>query len=96
MKVRGGEVIGEFATLVDPGGIPPEIVQLTGYHDRDGLHCPDDRLGAPVFLEFAPGSVLVAHNSGSDIGFMSRPPHAPGIPWPSPPCCARSASAAGC
>ncbi|HEY4018561.1 MAG TPA: exonuclease domain-containing protein, partial [Pseudonocardiaceae bacterium] len=31
VKVRGGEVLGEFATLVDPErGVPPEIVALTG------------------------------------------------------------------
>ena len=31
VKVSGGEVLGEFATLVDPErGVPPEIVALTG------------------------------------------------------------------
>ena len=31
VKVRGGERIGELATLVDPGtGIPPQVVALTG------------------------------------------------------------------
>ncbi|MGZ6800647.1 MAG: exonuclease domain-containing protein, partial [Mycobacteriaceae bacterium] len=31
VKVRGGEVLGELATLVDPGrGIPPLITELTG------------------------------------------------------------------
>jgi len=31
VKVRGGEVLGELATLVDPGrSIPPQIVELTG------------------------------------------------------------------
>ncbi|CPR03722.1 exonuclease, DNA polymerase III, epsilon subunit family [Mycobacterium bohemicum DSM 44277] len=31
VKVRGGAVLGEFATLVDPRrNIPPQIVQLTG------------------------------------------------------------------
>ncbi len=31
VKVRGGERIGELATLVDPGiGVPPSIVALTG------------------------------------------------------------------
>ena len=31
VKVRGGEIIGEFATLVDPQrSIPPQIVELTG------------------------------------------------------------------
>ncbi|MDJ0112113.1 exonuclease domain-containing protein, partial [Rhodococcus erythropolis] len=31
VKIRGGEVLGEMATLVDPGrSIPPYIVELTG------------------------------------------------------------------
>ena len=31
VKVRGGQVLGEFATLVDPGrSIPPQITMLTG------------------------------------------------------------------
>ena len=31
VKVRGGERVGELATLVDPGtGIPPQVVALTG------------------------------------------------------------------
>ncbi|MDF2826610.1 MAG: hypothetical protein K0R68_4018, partial [Mycobacterium sp.] len=31
VKVRGGVVLGEFATLVDPRrAIPPQIVHLTG------------------------------------------------------------------
>ena len=31
VKVRGGELLGELATLVDPGtGLPPNIVALTG------------------------------------------------------------------
>ena len=34
VKTRGGEVIGEFQTLVDPGmAIPPMIVSLTGITD---------------------------------------------------------------
>src|SRR5580765_3018924 len=34
VKVRGGEVLGEFATLVDPGrSIPPQITILTGISD---------------------------------------------------------------
>jgi len=34
VKVCGGQVLGEFATLVDPGrAIPPQIVMLTGITD---------------------------------------------------------------
>ncbi|PZS32173.1 MAG: endonuclease, partial [Pseudonocardiales bacterium] len=63
VKVRGGEVVGEFQTLVNPCvGIPPFIAVLTGITDTMVASAP--RLGAvlPAFLEFARGSVLVAHN----------------------------------
>src|SRR3954466_6813040 len=71
VKVRGGEVLGEFATLVDPGrGIPPEIVQLTGITNAMVCIAPRFEQVLPAFLEFATGSVLVAHNSGFDIGFL--------------------------
>jgi len=31
VKVRDGEVLGELATLIDPGrGVPPQITELTG------------------------------------------------------------------
>src|SRR6187431_3819559 len=34
IKTRGGEVLGEFQTLIDPGAaIPPMIVALTGITD---------------------------------------------------------------
>ena len=71
VKVRGGEVLGEFATLVDPGrSIPPQITMLTGITDAMVFDAP--RIGAvlPSFLEFIRGSVLVAHNAGFDVGFL--------------------------
>src|SRR3954466_1448331 len=71
VKVRGGEVIGEFATLVDPGrGIPPEIVSITGITNAMVYQAPRLDTVLPAFLEFAAGAVLVAHNSGFDVGFI--------------------------
>ncbi|OLR95143.1 DEDD exonuclease domain-containing protein [Actinokineospora bangkokensis] len=85
VKVRGGEVLGEFATLVDPGrGIPPEVVALTGI--TDVMVCAAPKLDAvlPAFLEFAAGAVLVAHNSGFDVGFLKTACARLGYPWPKP------------
>ncbi|MDQ3403109.1 MAG: DEDD exonuclease domain-containing protein [Actinomycetota bacterium] len=85
VKVRGGEVIGEFATLVDPGrGIPPEIVALTGITDTMVYAAPKLDTVLPAFLEFAAGSVLVAHNSGFDVGFIKAACGRLGYPWPKP------------
>ncbi|HEV2784051.1 MAG TPA: DEDD exonuclease domain-containing protein [Actinophytocola sp.] len=85
VKVRGGEVLGEFATLVDPGrGIPPEIVSLTGITNAMVYTAPKLEQVLPAFLEFSVGSVLVAHNSGFDIGFMRAACTRFGYRWPKP------------
>jgi DNA polymerase III subunit epsilon len=85
VKVRGGEVIGEFATLVDPGrGIPPEIVAITGITNAMVYQAPRLDAVLPAFLEFAAGAVLVAHNSGFDVGFIKTACNRHGYHWPRP------------
>lgn len=86
IKVRGGEVIGEFATLVDPGrAIPPQIVELTGITTAMVRDAPTIATVLPMFLEFARGAVLVAHNAGFDVGFLRAAAQQCGISWPRPP-----------
>ena len=71
VKVRGGEVLGEFQTLVNPGEpIPAFIAVLTGITDT--MVAPAPRIGAvlPAFAEFCRGTVLVAHNAPFDVGFL--------------------------
>ncbi|WP_425303424.1 exonuclease domain-containing protein, partial [Nocardia wallacei] len=71
VKVRGGEVLGEFATLVNPGcAIPPQIIQVTGITTAMVLDAPRIEAVLPGFLEFAAGAVLVAHNARFDTGFL--------------------------
>ncbi|MDP0399518.1 DEDD exonuclease domain-containing protein [Tsukamurella strandjordii] len=85
VKVRGGEVLGEFATLVDPGrGIPPHITHLTGITTAMITDAPTIASVLPSFLEFAHGAVLVAHNARFDIGFLKAAAAATGTPWPTP------------
>ena len=86
VKVRGGEVLGELATLVDPGrSIPPQIVQLTGITSAMVCNAPKIDTVLPAFLEFARGAVLVAHNAGFDIGFLRAAAERCQITWPRPP-----------
>ena len=83
VKVRGGVVLGEFQTLVDPGcAIPPYISVLTGITTTMVAAAP--RIGSvlPAFLEFARGAVLVAHNAPFDIGFLKAACAENGIVWP--------------
>ena len=85
VKVCGGEVLGEFATLVDPErGIPPQVVALTGITQFMVTGAPTMGRVLPAFLEFAAGAVLVAHNSGFDISFLKAACQRYGYPWPRP------------
>ncbi|HXO54117.1 MAG TPA: exonuclease domain-containing protein, partial [Mycobacterium sp.] len=82
VKVRGGVVLGEFGTLVDPQrSIPPQIVQLTGI--TTAMVCDAPTIGAvlPMFFEFARGAVLVAHNARFDVGFLRAAADRCGIGW---------------
>jgi DNA polymerase-3 subunit epsilon len=51
VKVLGGEVLGEFATLVDPGmPIPPFITVLTGITQQMAVAAPGIDHVLPSFL----------------------------------------------
>lgn len=85
VKTRGGEVVGEFHSLVNPGEpIPAFIAVLTGITDETVANSP--RIGAvlPSFLEFARGAVLVAHNAPFDIGFLKAACERHQVEWPRP------------
>lgn len=85
VKMRGGEVIGEFQTLVDPGSpIPPFIVALTGITDAMVVAAPRIEQVLPSFLEFLGDSVLVAHNARFDVGFLKAACKAHAYEWPQP------------
>jgi len=83
VKVRGGVVVGEFQTLVNPcTGIPPFIAVLTGITDAMVASAPTIGSALPAFLEFARGGVLVAHNAPFDLGFLRAGCASLGIAWP--------------
>src|SRR5690554_5421382 len=85
VKMRGGEILGEFQTLVDPGSpIPPFIVALTGITDSMLVAAPRIEQVLPSFLEFLGDGVLVAHNARFDVGFLKAACKAHGYEWPQP------------
>ena len=85
VKVRGGEVIGEFQTLVNPGAaIPAFIAVLTGITDAMVATSPRLEQALPAFLEFSRGAVLVAHNAPFDLGFLRAGCERIGLAWPAP------------
>ncbi len=84
VKVCGGEVLGEFQTLVNSGvSITPFVSVLTGITDSMVMAAPDVGAAVTAFLEFARGSVLVAHNAPFDVGFLKAACLALQLPWPS-------------
>ncbi len=71
VKVCGGEVVGTFQTLVDPGrAIPPTITVLTGISDSMVLRAPKIDEVWPSLAEFVAGTVLVGHNLRFDLSFL--------------------------
>ena len=72
IKVRGGQCLGTFHTLVNPGRlVPPEITVLTGI--TEAMVRPAPRIDAvlPAWLEFSEGTVIVGHNVRFDLGFLN-------------------------
>lgn len=89
VKVRGGEIVGTFQTLVNPEGeIPAFITVLTGITNAMVFEAPKIDEAFPAFLEFlgsAEESVLVAHNAPFDIGFLKAAAAHLHYPWPKYP-----------
>lgn len=70
-KYRGGECLGTFQTLVNPGcGLPPFIVALTGITEALVVPAPTIDEVLPALLEFIGGAVLVGHNLRFDTAFL--------------------------
>jgi DNA polymerase-3 subunit epsilon len=83
VKVRGGEVLGEFQSLVNPDEhIPAFITVLTGITDSMVIDAPRIAEVLPSFLEFAKGCVLVAHNAPFDVGFLKFAARELNYEWP--------------
>ena len=75
VKVRGGEIQGEFTTLVNPGiPIPPFIAALTGITDSMVVSAPRVQTAVSMFLEFAGDCVFVAHTMRPTTWAFSKVP----------------------
>ena len=89
IKSRGGEVLGEFKTFVDPGHlVPTYITELTGITDEMLFQSPKIELLLPQLFEFlgAPEeTVLVAQNAPFDLSFLTFATRESGLRWPAYP-----------
>jgi DNA polymerase III subunit epsilon len=71
VKVRGGECLGTFHTLVNPGrAIPPQITVLTGLTDAVVHRAPRIETVLGSLIDFLGDAVFVAHNASFDLGFV--------------------------
>ncbi|MGO3796848.1 MAG: exonuclease domain-containing protein, partial [Pauljensenia sp.] len=97
VRVRGGDVLDEFQTLVDPEEpISPRITALTGITTSMVRGQPTIDRAYPDFARWAgledssgfalpdPSCVLVAHNASFDIGFLRRAARSTGHEWAAP------------
>lgn len=87
VKVRGGEITGQFQTLVNPEReIPSYITALTGISSPMLATAPKIEEVLPTFLEFLGShheSILVAHNAPFDLGFLKAEASRLAYSWPS-------------
>jgi DNA polymerase III subunit epsilon len=81
--LRRGQVVAEFASLVNPGTlVPAPITELTGISDQMLAVAPPVGAVLPGLLAFAEGCVLTAHNARFDLGFLTAACTASGLTWP--------------
>ncbi|HUF96772.1 MAG TPA: DEDD exonuclease domain-containing protein [Ilumatobacter sp.] len=71
VKVRGGECLGRFHTLVNPGrAIPPQITMLTGLTNAVVSTAPRIETVLGSLMDFLGDAAFVAHNASFDLGFL--------------------------
>ena len=72
-RVAHGEVVDQFATLVNPElPLPPFISTLTGITEEMLANAPQFSAIAESWLNFAGDAVLAAHNADFDVTLMNQ------------------------
>jgi DNA polymerase-3 subunit epsilon len=85
VKVRGGEVLDTFSTLVNPRHpIPSYITDLTGIDDALVNDAPPIEAVLPDLFHFLEdeSTVFVAQNAPFDLSFLKAAARTHGHPWP--------------
>ena len=74
VKVRGGKIIDEFSTLVNPGRMIPYGASAVNHiYDEMVADAPEFEEVLPLFLAFIGNDILVGHNIASfDMKFLYR------------------------
>jgi DNA polymerase III epsilon subunit family exonuclease len=86
VKVKGGEILGEFKTFVNPQHpVPAYITELTGITDEMVYQAPSIETIFPTLLEFLGSdqeTVLVAQNAPFDLSFLKFAARSHAFTWP--------------
>ena len=84
-KLKNGELIDQFESLVDPkSDFPIEAQRVSGITPNMLIGKPVIEEVLPKFFNFIDGSILVAHNANFDMGFIRKTASRMGIDleWP--------------
>lgn len=72
-RIRGGQIVDNFMTLVNPEiPIPRFVIALTGISNEMVKQAPLFAEVAPGWLEFVEDAVLIAHNAPFDTNFLNH------------------------
>ncbi|MBC3887311.1 PolC-type DNA polymerase III [Acetobacterium paludosum] len=72
VKIKNKQIIDSFTALVNPHcEIPPFITELTGITNQMVENGIEQEAALKQFLEFADGTILVAHNASFDMSFLN-------------------------
>ena len=72
-RIRGGRIVDEFVTLVNPEfSIPRFVMSLTGISNEMVKQAPLFAEVAPQWLGFVKDAVLIAHNAPFDTNFLNH------------------------
>jgi len=83
MRIRHGKIVDSFQTLINPGRrLPPFIVKFTGISQEMLQDAPLAQEIMPDFLQFIDGAILVGHNLGFDLGFLTHEAQLLGLACP--------------
>lgn len=80
VRVRGGEVVEAWSSLMNSGAwVPPHIQALTGISNEMLADAPDSAQVMRELARFTAGCPLVAHNAAFDRGFWQAEMQRAGI-----------------
>lgn len=71
VRIRNGEIVDEFSTMVNPdSSIPEHVTHITGIQQQDVQNAPYIEAVLPQISAFVKDAPVIAHNISLDMGFL--------------------------